>query len=40
MKKKVIVSILISTFVIAILGFVELAPTQAEYADLTLNRYA
>ena len=40
MKKKVIVSILISTFVIAILGFVDLAPTQAEYADLTLNRYA
>ncbi len=38
--KKVIIFLSFSVLVISLLSFVELRPTQAEYADLTLNRYA
>ena len=40
--KKVIIILSLSVVVISlfIFGFIELTPTQAEYADLTLNRYA
>ncbi len=38
--KKVIIFLSFSVLVISLFSFVELRPTQAEYADLTLNRYA
>lgn len=38
--KKVIVVLSFVVLVFSVFSFVELTPTQAEYADLTLNRYA
>lgn len=38
--KKVIIILSFAVFVIALFSLVEIAPTEAEYADLTLNKYA
>ncbi|MBI5192969.1 MAG: hypothetical protein HZA08_05945 [Nitrospirae bacterium] len=38
--KKVIIVLSLVALVLTAFSFVELTPTQAEYADLTLNRYA
>lgn len=38
--KKVLIVLSFAVLVLSIFSFVELTPTQAEYADLTLNKYA
>lgn len=38
--KKVIIVLAFAVFVISLFSLIEISPTQAEYADLTMNRYA
>lgn len=38
--KKVLIVLSLVVLVLSVFSFVELTPTQAEYADLTLNKYA
>lgn len=38
--KKVLIVLSLAVLVLSVFSFVELTPTQAEYADLTLNKYA